>query len=76
MADQSDRPEPDHAEDPRRGEDSESGYPETQPDDVAGEATKGGGGPRRDTGSTDAPSTSSRDEGDAGEATGNPRAAG
>ena len=76
MADQSDRPEPDFAEDPRRGDDGETGYPETQPNEVAGEATDGGGGPRRDTGGTDAPGTSSEHERDAGTATGNRRAAG
>jgi hypothetical protein len=58
MADQSERPEPDFAEDPRRSETSDAGYPESQPDEVA-----------RDT---DGPA----DDRDAGEATGNGRAAG
>jgi hypothetical protein len=76
MAEQSERPEPDFADDPRRGEESDTGYPETQPGEVAGETGDADRGPQRDTGATDAPATSSEDERDAGKATGNRRAAG
>jgi hypothetical protein len=81
MADQSDRSEPDFAQDPREGEMSDAGYPESQPDDVAGDTDCPAEGPEHGgdalgEGETPAPSTSSADESDAQEATGNPRAAG
>jgi hypothetical protein len=81
MADQSDRPEPDHADDPRRGEMSDTGYPESQPEDVSGETgypDKGAehGGPGVGDEETSSPSTSSERESGSREATGNRRAAG
>lgn len=60
---------PDHTEDPRKQEEGEGGYPETQPGG-------GGGDPRKREGDTDAPSQSSPDEGDPEQSTGNPGAAG
>jgi hypothetical protein len=50
------------------------GYPEEQPGEAGGEGDEksGGGGPASDR----APDTDSPEEGDAGQATGNPGAAG
>jgi hypothetical protein len=81
MAEQTDRPEPDFSDDPRRGEMSDTGYPESQPDDVTGDTDFPGEGPEHGgkgvgQGETPAPSTSSEHEGGAQEATGNRRAAG
>ncbi len=81
MAERSERPEPDFGEDPRRGEMSDTGYPESQPEAVSGDTDYPAQGPEpagaaRDADETDAPSTSSGDESDPDKATGNPRAAG
>ena len=64
----SDERQPDQSEDPRK-QGTGQGYPESNPADDTPDA------PDR-TGDTDAPSTSSPNEGDAGQATGNPDAAG
>jgi hypothetical protein len=73
MADQEEDPAV-PTDDPRQMGMAE-GYPEENP-----EATTGGGdegqGPERHADNPDAPSVSSDDEGDAGQATGNPNAAG
>ncbi len=66
--------EPDQTEDPR-GDEIGQGYPEQgQPGTSPGEHTE----EREDTGADgdDAPGTSTSEEGDAGQATGNPGAAG
>jgi hypothetical protein len=82
MADQQDRPEPDHSKDPRGKEVGESGYPEEQPGDAGPPASGGGGGAGAgertgdDEATERAPSTSSPSEGEPGEASGNPDAAG
>ena len=81
MADQSDRPEPDFDEDPRKGEVSDAGYPESAPEGVAGDTgfpDEGAehGGESLEQGRTPSPSTSSEREGGSRQATGNPRAAG
>jgi hypothetical protein len=83
MADQSDRPEPDHTEDPRRQGMSDAGYPESDP---AGAVPPGSAGeeqgpeappdPGQAAGAARAPGTSSPDDGDPQQATGNPDAAG
>jgi hypothetical protein len=82
MADQSDRPEPDHSEDPRRQETGE-GYPETSPEGAQPDGSPGGEeqGPEADAhadraGAGRAPGTSAPEEGDPQQATGNPDAAG
>ncbi len=79
MADQQDRPEPDHSEDPRDKEVGESGYAEEQPGD-AGPPAGGSEGSRERAGDDEAaeraPSTSSPSESEPGEASGNPGAAG
>ena len=62
-------------EDPRQqGGEGQGGYPEANPADSSG----GGAGEdaATGTGDVDAPDTSSDEEGDAGQATGNPDAAG
>jgi hypothetical protein len=81
MADQQDRPEPDHTEDPRGKEvGGEGGYAEEQPGDSTPPASGSGGARERQQGDDDAtdraPSTSSPSEGEPGEASGNPDAAG
>jgi len=83
MADQSDRPEPDHAEDPRAGEVSDRGYPESQPERPPGSGSSDypeegpeHGGPATGQGETRAPGVSSPSESPPSKATGNPRAAG
>jgi hypothetical protein len=82
MADQSDRPEPDFDVDPRRGEVSDRGYPESEPAGAAGGSDYPHEGPEKgsdvpgDEETSGAPSPSSREEREAGQATGNPRAAG
>lgn len=74
MADQSDRPEPDHTEDPR-GQGTAQGYPETNQEGATPrEGTEEG--PEAGAGGADAPSTSSSDESGPRNATGNPDAAG
>jgi hypothetical protein len=76
MADQQDRPEPDHAEDPRKTGYGEGGYPEENP---AGSESPEGPGARRDDepdAGDDAPGTSSPSESSPGTATGKPDAAG
>ena len=79
MADQQDRPEPDHSEDPRGTEVGQSGYPEEQPGG-AGPPAGGSEAPGEHAGDDEAteraPSTSSPSEGEPGEASGNPGAAG
>jgi hypothetical protein len=65
--------EPDHTEDPRGTDTGRSGYPEEQHPGAQPAA------PRRDRDDddeTDAPGTSSDEEGGPGQATGNPGAAG
>ena len=81
MADQSERPEPDHSEDPRRQETGE-GYAETSPEGGEPDAPPGEeqspeseAHPRR-AGAERAPGTSTPEEGDPQQATGNPDAAG
>ena len=74
MADQQDRPEPDHTEDPRDKEVGEGGYAEEQPGDAGGGAADRRQGD--DEATERAPSTSSPSEGEPGEASGNPDAAG
>lgn len=66
--------EADHTEDPRGTDVGDGGYPETgQPGTSSSEDTDR----REDTGAgEEAPDTSSPDEGDPGQATGNPDAAG
>jgi hypothetical protein len=76
MADQSDRPEPDHSEDPRRQDEADAGYAETGPE---GASPGPEGGERNSDAEPDAeraPGTSAPEEGDPGQATGNPDAAG
>jgi hypothetical protein len=78
MADQSDRPEPDHTEDPRRQDTADAGYPETAPEGTAEDDEED---PEAEpdaerAGADRAPSTSAPEEGDPGQATGNPDAAG
>jgi hypothetical protein len=69
MAEERDDPVP--TEDPRRTNVSDQNAEESQP------GTSPGAGEAADAGpSPDAPDTSHEDEGDAGQATGNPRAAG
>jgi hypothetical protein len=69
MAEERDDPVP--TEDPRRTNVSDQSAEESQP------GTSPGAGEAADAGpSPDAPDTSHEDEGDAGQATGNPRAAG
>jgi hypothetical protein len=63
--------EPDLSEDPRGQETGAGGYPESAP---AGQDPGQGAGDRGP--SPDAPSTSAPEEGDPGQATGNPDAAG
>ncbi len=65
---------PEHDEDPRDA-DTGAGYPEEEPGG-AGEATQRETPPEREkgVGGADAPSTSSADEGDPEQATGNPEA--
>ena len=72
-----DRPEPDFSEDPRK-----KGVGDQQPEENPEGQIPGEGGPQKDperdaggTG-TSAPDTSSPEEGDPGQATGNPDAAG
>ena len=62
---------PDHTDDPRGEDVAEGGYPEEQQSGT----DPGGGDPHRE-GDTDAPDTSADEEGDPGQATGNPDAAG
>ena len=69
MAEERDDPVP--TEDPRQSETSDQNAEESQPG-TAGSA----GRPADDGPSPDAPSTSHEQEGDAGQATGNPDAAG
>jgi hypothetical protein len=76
MADQTDRPEPDHSEDPRRQDEGEGGYPEATPEGTAPDAGTGEPDPAARAGADRAPDTSSPEESDPGTATGNPDAAG
>lgn len=81
MAEQSDRPEPDHREDPREGEISDKGYPESQPEGErpGSEFPEEGaehGGPALGQEETRAPSTAGPEDSGPRNATGNPRAAG
>jgi len=81
MADQSDRPEPDHSEDPRRQDEADGGYAETGPEGASpgpeGDEQRPEAEPRTErAGAERAPGTSSPEEGDPGKATGNPDAAG
>jgi hypothetical protein len=77
MADQQDRPEPDHSEDPRRTEVAEGGYAEEGP---PGTVPPGESRERQreedETGAGDAPGTSSPSDSPPGTASGNPDAAG
>jgi hypothetical protein len=63
--------EPNPSEDPREQEHGQGGYPESGP---GGQPGSGGGQDERDT--SGAPDTSSPNEGDPDQATGNPDAAG
>jgi hypothetical protein len=81
MAEQSDRPEPDHGEDPREGEVSDRGYPESQPEGDAPGSDYPAEGPQGDEpgpgqGERRAPSVADEQDSGARNATGNPRAAG
>jgi len=83
MADQQDRPEPDHTEDPRAKDVGDGGYPEEQPGDASPPARDESGerqGPEADPGDDEAteraPSTSSPSDSEPGAASGNPGAAG
>ena len=71
MADQSERPEPDHAEDPRK-----TGVSDQQPEEAPGEQVPRESGARGGSDAGGAPGTSPEEEGRPGQATGNPRAAG
>lgn len=62
--------EPDHTEDPRKAGTGDGGHPEENP------AGEGGGGTPSERDDSGAPDTSSPSEGNAGQATGNPDAAG
>jgi hypothetical protein len=62
--------EPDLGEDPRKAGTGDGGYPEENP--AAGGGERGSG----DEPSPPAPDTSSPEEGDSGQATGNPHSAG
>jgi hypothetical protein len=76
MADQQDRPEPDHTEDPRTTGFGEGGYPEESPagtESPDAPSDRRGDQPDADD---DAPGTSSDSESSPGTATGNPDAAG
>ena len=74
MADQSDRPEPDHTEDPRRQDTADAGYAETAPEGTprGRRGASRGRAARRQPAPTVPPSTSAPEEGDPGQATGNP----
>ena len=81
MADQSDRPEPDHSEDPRRQETADAGSPETGPEGTSPGPEGDEQGPEAEphperADAERAPRTSAPEEGDPGQATGNPDAAG
>jgi len=81
MADQSDRPEPDHDDDARDGEVGARGYPESQPEGADGgsdfpEEGPEHGGPALGHGETRAPGVSGEHDSPPSKATGNPRAAG
>lgn len=81
MAEQSDTPEPDHREDPREGEISDKGYPESQPEGErpGSEFPEEGpehGGPALGQEETRAPSPAGPQDSGPRNATGNPRAAG
>jgi len=83
MADQTDRPEPDHTEDPRRQGASDAGYPESNPEEAVEPGSPGERqGPEAEpdpgerAGADRAPGTSSPTDSDPGTATGNPDAAG
>jgi hypothetical protein len=81
MADQSDRPEPDHSEDARRQDTGDAGYPETGPEGTSPGPETDEQGPEAEphadrAGADRAPGTSSPEGGDPGQATGNPDAAG
>jgi hypothetical protein len=69
MAEERDDPVP--TDDPRHRETSDQNAEESHPGAGPGSAERGDGGP-----SPDAPDTSHEEEGDAGQATGNPDAAG
>jgi hypothetical protein len=58
-----------------RGTSTGGGYPEESPEEVTGGGDKDDG-PERDVDNPDAPSVSSPEESDPGQATGNPGAAG
>ncbi len=64
--------EPNPSEDPREQEEGSGGYPESSP---VGDPAGGDGG-QDESDTSGAPDTSSPEEGDAGQATGNPDAAG
>lgn len=80
MADQQDRPEPDHTEDPRGTEVGEGGYAEEAPPGTVppGESRERGeeADTEDDADAGDAPSTSSPSDSPPGTASGNPDAAG
>jgi hypothetical protein len=81
MADQQDRPEPDHTEDPRGKGVGEGGYAEenpaaTVPPGEPGEQREPDADTSAGEAAGEAPSTSSPSEGSPGQATGNPDAAG
>jgi len=60
---------PDHSDDPRGTDTGDGGYGEDQPREVHGDQKARR---RESSDGDDAPSTSHEDEGDAGQATGNP----
>ena len=73
----SDDRETDHTQDPREQGTGQGGYPESQqegtsPKEGTKDGPEGGAGGKQD----DAPSTSSSEDGDSQQATGNPDAAG
>jgi hypothetical protein len=77
MADQQDRPEPDHSEDPRRKEVGEGGYPEEGPPGaVSPDEPRERRGEEGETETGDAPGTSAPSDSPPGTATGNRDAAG
>jgi hypothetical protein len=63
----------DHTDDPREQGTGQGGYPESNPEGAEDQDAEGG---TRDGDGDDAPSSSSEHEGDPGQATGNPDAAG
>jgi hypothetical protein len=72
----SDERQADHRDDPRR-QGTGQGYPESAPEEATPrEGTESGPEADEDGGGAEAPGTTSPSDGDAGQATGNPDAAG